>query len=68
MTRLITRDFDPAVARRLAASGMPAALARVLAARGVTGDDELRLALDGLFPPGALAHVDAAAALLADAI
>ncbi|HQR21088.1 MAG TPA: single-stranded-DNA-specific exonuclease RecJ [Burkholderiaceae bacterium] len=68
MTRLITRDFDPAVARRLAASGMPAALARVLAARGVTGDDELRLALDGLFPPGALAHVDAAASLLADAI
>ena len=68
MTRLITRDFDPAVARRLAASGMPAALARVLAARGVTGDDELRLALDGLLPPGALAHVDAAAALLADAI
>ena len=68
MTRLIARDFDPAVARRLAASGMPAPLARVLAARGVAGESDLRLALEGLAAPGALVHVDAAATLLADAI
>ena len=43
MTRLVARDFDPAVARRLAAGGMPAPLARALAARGVTSADHLRL-------------------------
>jgi single-stranded-DNA-specific exonuclease len=68
MTRFITRDFDPAVARRLAATGMPAALARVLASRGITSDEQMRLSLAGLAAPGALAHVDAAASLLADAI
>ena len=68
MTRLITRDYDPAVARRLAAAGMPAPLARALAARGITGDEQLRLSLDGLIAPGALSHIDAAASLLADAI
>jgi single-stranded-DNA-specific exonuclease len=68
MTRLITRDYDPAVARRLAAAGMPAPLARVLAARGVTSDEQLRLSLEGLIAPGALSHIDAAASLLADAI
>jgi single-stranded-DNA-specific exonuclease len=68
MTRLITRDYDPAVARRLAAVGMPAPLARVLAARGITSDEQLRLSLEGLIAPGALSHIDAAASLLADAI
>ena len=68
MTRLITRDYDPAVARRLAAAGMPAPLARALAARGITGDEQLRLSLEGLIAPGALSHIDAAASLLADAI
>ena len=68
MTRLITRDYDPAVARRLAATGMPAALARALAARGITSDEQLRLSLEGLAAPGALEHIDAAASLLADAI
>ena len=68
MTRLITRDYDPAVARRLAAAGMPAPLARALAARGITSDEQLRLSLEGLIAPGALSHIDAAASLLADAI
>jgi single-stranded-DNA-specific exonuclease len=66
--RFIERSFDPAVAQRLAATGVPAALARALAARGITGAAELQLALDGLAAPGALAHIDAAATLLADAI
>jgi single-stranded-DNA-specific exonuclease len=68
MTRLVSRDFDPAVVRRLAADGMPAALARVLAARGVTGPEQLHLTLERLAAPGQLAHIDAAAHLLADAI
>ncbi|MCU0769164.1 MAG: single-stranded-DNA-specific exonuclease RecJ [Burkholderiaceae bacterium] len=68
MTRLIARDFDPAAARRLADAGLPSALARALAARGVSDVRELELGLDGLAPPQALSHIDAAASLLADAI
>ncbi len=68
MTRLTTRDYDPAVARRLASTGMPMPLARALAARGVTSDADLRLSLEGLTAPAALSHVDEAAILLADAI
>lgn len=68
MTRLVARDFDPAAARRLADAGLPSALARVLAARGVSDARELELALDGLAPPQALSRIDEAASLLADAI
>ena len=68
MTRLTARDFDPEVARRLAAAGIPAALARALAARGIGSEDELQLSLDRLAAPAALAHVADAATLLADAI
>jgi single-stranded-DNA-specific exonuclease len=68
MTRLVVRDFDPAAARRLAGEGLPAALARVLAARGVERLEETRLLLAGLTAPGAMSHVDDAARLLADAI
>jgi single-stranded-DNA-specific exonuclease len=68
VTRLIARDFDPAAARRLAGAGLPSALARALAARGVSDVRELELGLDGLAPPQALSHIDAAASLLADAI
>ncbi len=68
MTSFVRRDFDPAVARRLAAGGLPAPLARALAARGVTTDADLRLTLEGMTAPSALAHVGDAATLLADAI
>jgi single-stranded-DNA-specific exonuclease len=68
MTRLLVRDHDPLVARQLAADGVPPALARALAARGVQRRDELQLLIDGLAPPSALSHVNDAAALLADAI
>jgi single-stranded-DNA-specific exonuclease len=68
MTVLSVRDFDPATARRLAAEGVPTALARALAGRGITSVAETRLLLDGLAPPNALSHVQDAAALLADAI
>jgi single-stranded-DNA-specific exonuclease len=68
MTVFSTRDFDHATARRLAAEGIPAALARALAARGIESLAETRLPLDGLAPPSALSHVQDAATLLADAI
>ena len=68
MTVFNARDFDHATARRLAAEGIPAALARALAARGIESLAETRLPLDGLAPPSALSHVQDAATLLADAI
>ncbi len=68
MTRLTARDYDPAVARRLASTGMPGPLARALAARGITSDADLRLSLEGLTAPAELSHVSEAAILLADAI
>lgn len=67
MTRLIERSFDASAAQRLAASGLPAPLARVLAARGVASVEDLKLTLDGLVAPSALSHIDEAATLLADA-
>lgn len=68
MTTLAVRDFDAESARRLAAEGLPAPLARALAARGVTSIAETRLVIDQLLKPEALSHVSDAAALLADAI
>lgn len=68
MTVLTVRDFDATTARRLAAEGLPAPLARALAARGIESFAETRLLLDGLTAPGSLSHVHDAATLLADAI
>ena len=68
MTSFIRRESDPAVVRRLVASGLPAPLARALAARGVTSEADLRLSLEGLTAPSELSHVTEAASLLADAI
>ena len=65
---LVERPFDPSTARRLEASGLPAPLARVLAARGILRIEELHLVARDLIPPLSLSHVDAAARLLADAI
>ncbi len=66
--RFVQRDYDPAAARRLESAGVPAPLARALAARGIASAGELDLAPRALIVPGALSHVDDAACLLADAI
>jgi len=59
----------PAAARlALEQSGLHPILARVLAARGVRGPDELSTDLAGLLPPALLKGTDEAAILLADAI
>ncbi len=61
-------DHDPATARRLEALGVPAPLARALAARGIGGEADLALSTRQLQAPGTLLQLDAAAVLLADAI
>ena len=68
MTQFKVRDADPATTRQLVADGVLPALARVLAARGITRRDELLLLVDGLAAPAGLAHIGEAATLLADAI
>jgi single-stranded-DNA-specific exonuclease len=68
MTRLVARVFDAAAAQRLAAAGLPAPLARALAARGVASISELTLLTRELLAPERLTQVQAAAQLLADAI
>jgi single-stranded-DNA-specific exonuclease len=63
-----TRDFDPASARRLAQLGLPAALARALAARGIATEADLDLSTRQIQAPGTMAQLDEAAQLLAEAI
>jgi single-stranded-DNA-specific exonuclease len=67
-TRFVERDYDAAAARRLAAEGILAPLARALAARGVGSVRDLLLETRDIHAPGDLAHIDVAARLLADAI
>src|SRR5450631_1709700 len=62
------RDFDPATARRLHALGLPAALARALAARGISTEADLALSTRLMQPPDTMAQLDLAARLLADAL
>jgi single-stranded-DNA-specific exonuclease len=68
MTRFVVRAVDSQLAHRLAAGGMPLALARALVARGVQRVDDSQLRLEGLAAPTSLSHIDDAAVLLADAI
>jgi single-stranded-DNA-specific exonuclease len=62
------RDFDPATARRLAQLGLPAPLARALAARGVATESDLDLSMQRMQAPESMAQLEQAAELLADAI
>ena len=68
MTVLQQRRFDGAAMQRLVAAGLPPPLARALAARGVASISELALATRDMLAPTQLTQVQAAAALLADAI
>ena len=52
----------------LTQAGLPPLLARLYAARGVAGPDDLKQTLDELLPYARLLHCEAAAARLADAI
>lgn len=60
-TRFEERPFDAAVAKRLTASGMLPALARVLAARGIRSVDDLAEDWKSLADPALLEGLDTAA-------
>ncbi len=68
MPEIVHRPVDEAAVARLVASGCDPRLARLYAARGLADALGLATTLKSLAAPTALAHVDAAARLLADAI
>jgi single-stranded-DNA-specific exonuclease len=66
--KIITRDIPPRAAWALEQAGIHPLLARLFAARGVIGRDELDDALARLLPPAGMKGLQEAAVLLADAI
>lgn len=68
MVTIVQRSYDTTSAETLAAAGLPAPLARVLAARGIHLPAQLESSLSGLIPPEKLTHNARMAQLLADAI
>jgi single-stranded-DNA-specific exonuclease len=68
MTRIVARPVPTRAALMLEQAGVHPLLARLYAARGITGSEELATDFGALLPPSALTHADAAAACLADAI
>jgi single-stranded-DNA-specific exonuclease len=66
--KIIPRDVPPRAAWSLEQAGVHPLLARLYAARGVLGRDELDNGLARLLPPTALKGATEAAVLLADAI
>ena len=66
--KIITRDVPPRSAWALEQAGVHPLLARLYAARGVLGKDELDDGLARLLPPDTLLGTREAAVLLADAI
>jgi len=66
--KISTRDVPPRALWTLEQAGLHPLLARLYAARGVTGMDELDEGLNRLLPPSGLKGAHEAAVLLADAI
>jgi len=66
--RFYVREFDPGVAHRLHLLGLPAPLARALAARGIASETELSLTTRQMLAPQTLSQIAQAGRLLADAI
>jgi single-stranded-DNA-specific exonuclease len=66
--KIVTRDVPPRAAWVLEQAGIHPLLARLYAARGVLGSEELDNGLGRLLPPGAMKGTAEAAQLLADAI
>lgn len=66
--KIITRDVPPRAAWALEQAGVHPLLARLYAARGVLGREELDNGLGRLLPPATLKGATEAARLLADAI
>ena len=68
MPEIVARKVDAAALAALIAAGVDLRMARLYAARGVAAADALRTDASALVAPQALAHVEDAARLLADAI
>ncbi|MDO8959418.1 MAG: single-stranded-DNA-specific exonuclease RecJ [Rhodocyclaceae bacterium] len=68
MTQISVRSVPQRARLMLEQAGVHPLLARLYAARGVLGADELETNLSGLLPPEQLKGIDRAATLLADAI
>ena len=66
--KIVPRDIPPRSVWTLEQAGVHPLLARLYAARGVTGTDELDDALGKLLPPSSMKGLAEAAVLLADAI
>ena len=66
--KIITREIPPRAAWALEQAGVHPLLARLYAARGVLGKDELDDGLARLLPPSGMKGLPEAAVLLADAI
>jgi single-stranded-DNA-specific exonuclease len=66
--KILVRDIPPRAAWALEQAGIHPLLARLYAARGVQGKDELDDALARLLPPSGMKGTQEAALLLADAI
>ena len=66
--KIVERPYVEASRRALLDAGMHPVLARVYAGRNIRTAAELSYGLDGLIAPGSLKGIDAAAALLADAV
>lgn len=66
--KIVTRDVPPRAAWALEQAGIHPLLARLYAARGVLGQDEMDNGLGLLLPPASMKNVPEAARLLADAI
>jgi single-stranded-DNA-specific exonuclease len=66
--KIVERPYVEASRRALLDAGMHPVLARVYAGRNIRSAAELNYGLDGLIAPGSLKGIDAAAALLSDAI
>ena len=66
--KIIPRDIPPRSVYALEQAGVHPLLARLYAARGVTGTDEIDDSLAKLLPPAGLLGIEAAATLLANAI
>jgi single-stranded-DNA-specific exonuclease len=65
---IVLRDIPPRAVWALEQAGIHPLLARLYAARGVTGTQELDTALDKLLPPSSMRGLPEAASLLANAI
>lgn len=68
MTHITVRPVPQRARQMLEQSGVHPLLARLYAARGITTADELDTQLKSLLPPEGMKGLDAAAALLADAV